>query len=263
MFKALKLSTGPILTLIAFVALWEVGCRLLNVPDFVLPPPSEITYVLIRDWGIIWPNAVQTLWTTMIGFAVAVGVGLLLGLMIGVSPSINRNLSPLLVGFNSVPKVALVPVLVLWFGVGTVPAIVTAFLVAFFPIVVNVAAGIATIEVELVDVLRSLGASQVDILLKAGLPRSLPYFFASLKVAVTLAFVGSIISETVAANSGIGYLMVAASAAFKIPLLFASLVFIALLGMALYGIAALIERRVTPWAFRAANAGGATYATGG
>lgn len=250
MFKALSLSAGPILTSIIFVALWEGGCLLFRVPDFVLPTPLESLLVLVRDWQIVWPNAEQTLFTTLLGFAIAVAVGLLLGLMIGVSPALNRNFSPLLVAFNSIPKVALVPILVLWFGIGTIPAIITAFLVAFFPIVVNVATGIVTIEVELVDVLRSLGASKIDILLKAGLPRCLPYFFASLKVAVTLAFVGSIISETVAANRGIGYLMVAASAEFKIPLVFASLILIAFLGVALYGIAAWIERRLTPWAFR-------------
>ena len=111
---------------------------------------------------------------------------------------------PLLVGFNSIPKVAFVPVLVVWFGIGTVPAILTAFLISFFPVVVNVATGLATLEPELEDVLRSLGARRLDILFKVGLPRALPYFFASLKVAITLAFVGSVISETVASNLGIG-----------------------------------------------------------
>lgn len=262
MLKNLRSSAGAIVAPIAFVVLWEGACRLFHVPDFVLPPPSKIILVLVRDWNIIWPNAGHTLFTTLVGFAAAVSVGLFLGLMIGISPAVNRNLSPLLVAFNSVPKVALVPILVLWFGIGTIPAIITAFLVAFFPIVVNVATGIATIETELVDVLRSLGASQVDILIKAGIPRSLPYFFASLKVAVTLAFVGSIISETVASSTGIGYLMVAASAEFKIPLVFASLVFVAFLGVSLYGIAALFERRLTPWAFRTSGPLRASQAAG-
>jgi NitT/TauT family transport system permease protein len=263
MISKLRALAAPTATAIFFVVVWEAVCRLFNVPDFILPPPSETLFVLVRDWQIIWPNAQQTLVTTLVGFAASVGIGLLLGLIIGVSPAVNRSLSPLLVAFNSVPKVALVPILVLWFGIGAVPAIITAFLLSFFPIVVNVAAGIATMEPELTDVLRSLGASQIDILLKAGLPRSLPYFFASLKVAVTLAFVGSVISETVAANSGIGYLMVAASSAFKIPLVFASLVLVAFLGVALYGVAAWLERRLTPWAFRSTATVGAKYATGG
>src|SRR5690606_9935430 len=122
---------------------------------------------------------------------------------VGASPGIYRAINPLLIGFNSIPKVALVPVLVMWFGIGTVPAIVTAFLTAFFPIAVNVATGIVTVEPELADVLRSLGARRSVILRKVGLPRAMPYLFASLKIAVTLAFVGSVVSEMVASDAGI------------------------------------------------------------
>lgn len=156
---------------------------------------------------------------------------------------------------------ALVPVLVVWFGIGTVPAVITAFLLAFFPIAVNVATGLATLEPELEDVLRSLGASRGDILLKVGLPRSAPYFFASLKVAITLAFVGSVIAETVASNQGIGYLMLQASSRFQIPLVFAGLLVIAVMGIVMYAIFAVIERRTTGWATR--QTGAAPEAGGG
>ena len=118
------------------------------------------------------------------------------------------------------------PILVVWFGIGTIPAILTAFLISFFPIVVNVATGLATLEPELEDVLRSLGATKSDILWKVGLPRSLPYFFASLKVAITLAFVGTVVSETVASNEGIGYLMMSAGSSMRMPLVFAGLIVI-------------------------------------
>src|SRR6185295_7217340 len=121
---------------------------------------------------------------------------------------------------NSVPKVALVPILVIWFGIGTVPAILTAWVISFFPIVVNVATGLATIEPEMRDVLRSLGANRWQILTKVGIPRSMPYLFGSLKIAITLAFIGSVISETVAGNEGIGYMMLSASAKPDTPLVF-------------------------------------------
>jgi NitT/TauT family transport system permease protein len=155
-----------------------------------------------------------------------------------------------MVAFNSIPKVAIVPVLVIWFGIGTVPAVLTAFLISFFPIVVNVATGLATIEPELQDVMRSLGARKTQILWKIGIPRSMPYFFASLKVAITLAFVGSIVSETVAANAGIGYLMMAASSRFDVPLVFAGLVVVAVMGVVMYEIFVFLERRITFWATR-------------
>jgi NitT/TauT family transport system permease protein len=200
--------------------------------------------------GPITTHALQTLYTTLAGFALAVVFGMLVGVIIGSSKFLYRAFYPILIGFNSVPKVALVPLLVIWFGIGTVPAIITAFLISFFPVVVNVATGLATIEPELEDVLRVLGASKTTILLKVGIPNSLPYFFASLKIAVTLAFVGSVISETVASNAGIGYLMMSASSRFNVPLVFAGLIVIAAMGIGMYAIFAALESRTTSWAFR-------------
>jgi NitT/TauT family transport system permease protein len=135
-----------------------------------------------------------------------------------------------------------------------VPAILTAFLICFFPIVVNVATGLATLEPELEDVLRALGAKRLDILLKVGLPRSLPYFFASLKVAITLAFVGSVVSEIVASNEGIGYLMNSAGSSLKMPLVFAGLIVISVMAMAMYEFFSVLEKRMTGWAHRGQQA---------
>jgi NitT/TauT family transport system permease protein len=182
-------DASPWLTTIGLFMLWEVACRLFKIPPFILPAPSQAVEALIEYWSGIWLNASHTFVTTLIGFAIAVVFGVALGVAVGASPLLYRALAPVLIGFNSIPKVAVVPILVLWFGIGTVPAVLTAFLVAFFPISVNVATGIATMEPELEDVLRSLGASKLDILWRVGLPRSLPYFFASLKIAITLAFV--------------------------------------------------------------------------
>jgi NitT/TauT family transport system permease protein len=160
----------------------------------------------------------------------------------------------LMVGFNAVPKAAIVPILVVWFGIGIGPGILTAFLISFFPIMVNIATGLATLEPELEDVLRALGASKLDIMRKVGIPRSLPYFFGSLKVAITLAFVGAVVSETVGSNRGIGKLMLDAQAAFQVPIVFAGLLVLAALGIVLYAVTALVERRFTRWAFRGQHA---------
>jgi NitT/TauT family transport system permease protein len=155
-----------------------------------------------------------------------------------------------MIGFNAIPKVALVPILVIWFGIGTVPAVLTAFLISFFPIVVNVATGLATIEPETEDVLRALGAKKMDIMLKVGIPRSMPYFFGSLKIAITLAFVGSVVSETVASNYGLGNMMSSAQSQFNVPLVFAGLLMLAVEGIVMYAIMAWLERRMTGWAHR-------------
>ena len=253
--KALRRAVVPWLSAIGLFVIWELACRILAVPEFVLPTPSASFAAMVQYWDGIWMNASHTLYTTLAGFVIAVIVGLVLGVAVGAVPSFYRAINPILIGFNSIPKVALVPVLVMWFGIGTVPAVITAFLISFFPIVVNVATGIATMEPEMQDVLRSLGASRTDILLKVGLPRSMPYFFASLKVAITLAFVGSVIAETVASNQGIGYLMLSASSSFRVPLVFAGLLVIAFLGIAMYAVAALIEKRITGWSTRGVDGG--------
>ena len=232
-----------------FVA-WELACRLFAIPVFVLPPPSMVVLSIIQWWDPILENSAQTLMTTVIGFGFAVAFGLFLGVVLGSSSVIYNGVYPVLIGFNSIPKVAIVPILVIWFGIGTAPAIITAFLISFFPIVVNVSTGIATVEPELRDVLRALGASQRDIIFKVGLPRAMPYFFASLKIAITVAFVGSILSETVASNSGIGHLMITASSRFDVPLVFAGVLITAFMGVAMYAIANLVERRMTGWATR-------------
>lgn len=241
---------APWLFTVAFFALWEVGVRALDIGTYILPPPS---LVFEQSWVFrqaLFRNSMQTLYTTLAGFGIAVVFGLALGIFIGWSRTIYNGLYPVMIGFNSVPKVAVVPVLVLWFGIGTVPAILTAFLISFFPIVVNVATGLATLEPELEDVLRALGAKKMDIMLKVGIPRSLPYFFGSLKVAITLAFVGSVVSETVAANSGVGHLMLIAQANSEVPLVFGGLLCLAVLGIVMYAVFALIEQRFTGWAFR-------------
>ncbi len=245
----------PVITLAGLLLLWELGCVVFHVPDFVLPRPSQVMVTLIGSFGPIWFHAQHTLLTTLAGFAIAVVVGVGLGVCVGASRLAYQAVYPLLVGFNSVPKVALVPVLVVWFGIGTVPAILTAFMLSFFPVAVNVAIGLATLEPDLEDVLRSLGASQRDIILKVGLPRALPYFFASLKIAITLAFVGSVIAETLASNVGIGTLVEQASANFRMPLVFAGLAVVAGMGIAMYSIFAWVERRMTGWATRSADFG--------
>jgi NitT/TauT family transport system permease protein len=243
-------SAIPWIFVLSLLAVWELAAIVLRVPVFVLPRPSVVAVSLYNQFGPILDNSWATLLRTLGGFAIAVVLGVLLGIAIGSSRLVYRGLYPVLIGFNSIPKVAVVPVFVIWFGIGTVPAVLTAFLVSFFPIAVNVATGLATIEPELLDVMRSLGATKRKILTKVGLPRAMPYFFASLKVAITLAFVGTIISETVAANKGIGYLMMAATANFDTPLVFAGLFVIALMGIAMYALFAAIESRTTFWAQR-------------
>ncbi len=243
-------KAAPWICTTGLFVLWELSVRVLGVPYYILPAPTVVAYAAYEFAGGLWRNSIQTLWTTLAGFGLAVVFGLALGLFVGWSRTVYAGLYPLMVGFNSIPKVAVVPILVLWFGTGSVPAVLTAFLISFFPIVVNVATGLATIEPEMEDVLRALGARKMDIMVKVGIPRSLPYFFGSLKVAITLAFIGSVLSETVAANSGLGHMMLTAQANFEVPLVFACLIVLAIEGIGMYALMALLEKRMTGWAHR-------------
>ena len=243
-------KAAPWLYTLGLFVVWELVVIALQMPATILPAPTRIFEAIVQYWSPIWKNSLQTLYTTTFGFAIAVVAGLGIGLFIGWSKTIYAGLYPLMIGFNAVPKVALVPILVIWFGIGTVPAVLTAFLISFFPIVVNVATGLATIEPETEDVLRALGAKKLDIMLKVGIPRSMPYFFGSLKIAITLAFVGSVVSETVASNYGLGNMMSSAQSQFNVPLVFAGLLMLAVEGIAMYAVMAWVEKRMTGWAHR-------------
>lgn len=240
-------SAGLIVSVFVF---WEVFCLVAGVSELILPRPSRIVEAFFQFAPAIAPHAWQTLYTTLVGFVLGVFIGLSLGVLIGSSKLAYDTAYPLLVGISSIPKVAVVPIFVLWFGAGTVPAILTAMIICIFPIVVNVSTGIATVEPELEDVMRSLKASKWEILWNVGLPRSLPYFFASLKVAITLSFVGSVIAETVASNKGVGNMMLIASSQFNVPLVFSGLMVLATMGISLYAIFAVLERRMAGWAMR-------------
>jgi len=235
---------------LGFFLVWELACRVFGISSFILPAPSTILLAIWEYRTQLAFHALHTLWMTLAGFALAVAFGLALGVALGASRVVNAGTYPLLVGFNSIPKVAVVPILVFWFGVGWLPPVLTAFLISFFPIVVNVATGIATVEPETEDVLRALGASRWDIIAKVGVPRAMPYFFGSLKVAITLAYVGSVIGEQNASNVGIGNLLTRASAAFEVPLVWAALVVLAVMGVVMYTGTVMVERSTTGWAQR-------------
>ena len=247
---SLAVRLAPWIATVALFAVWEAAVVIFKIPAFFLPPPTAVFKAIVDYWPAIYKHSLFTLSATLVGF------GLLLGLAVGWSRAIYAGLYPLMIGFNAIPKVAVVPILVLWFGIGFVPAVLTAFLISFFPIVVNVATGLATIEPELEDVLKALGASKFDIMRKVGIPRALPYFFGSLKVAITLAFVGAVISESVASNVGIGNLMLQAQAQFQVPLIFAGLIALAVEGIVMYALMAMLEARMTGWAQRSGFAQG-------
>jgi NitT/TauT family transport system permease protein len=244
----------PWLVILGFFVFWELAVIVFDIEKFIIPAPTAVFEAAWKWHWVILGNAWITFLTTALGFLIAIAFGLAMGAAVGSSAVVYAGLYPALIGFNTIPKVAVIPILVIWFGIGTIPAVITAFLLSFFPILVNVATGIATMEPELQDVLRALGANRWQIIAKIGLPRSMPYFFASLKIAITLAFVGSITAETVAGNKGIGYLMLVASSQLDVPLAFAGLLVTSAMGIGMYVLASTVEQRMTGWATRGTTA---------
>ena len=162
MSRRWTLRALPWLVVLGFFVAWQIVCMVFAIKVFILPAPSDIWASLVRFRAPILDHAIQTAFTTLVGFGIAVVFGLALGIVLGASRTVYEALYPVMIGFNSIPKVAVVPILVIWFGIGTIPAILTSFLISFFPIVVNVATGLATIEPELQDVMRALGARKLQ-----------------------------------------------------------------------------------------------------
>ena len=238
----------PAIATVLLLIIWEAAVWIGQIKPFNLPAPSKILEAAIKFAPQLAENSLRTIWTTFAGFAIASLVGIVLGFFIGYSRFIYLTFYPLLVAFNTIPKSALVPLLAVWFGANAIPAIVTAFLLAFFPIAVNVALGLDTIEPEMKDVLHALGASDFEIFQKVGWPHTLPYVFASLKIAVSFSFIGAVIAESIASNAGLGYLIVQAASDFNVPLAFAALITLAILGVILYSFFVVLEKKVIYWA---------------
>jgi NitT/TauT family transport system permease protein len=245
---------SPVLLVVALLILWQVVVQAFDIADYIFPSPWQIAQQMVEFRGPLLAASWSTFWVTMVGFGIAILVGVLLGFLIGSSRVAYAAVYPLMVGFNAVPKAAIVPILVVWFGIGIGPGITTAFLISFFPIMVNIATGLATLEPELEDVLRVLGARRWDVLVKVGLPRAMPYFYGSLKIAITLAFVGTVLAEMTAGDSGIGNLIQTAGSQQRMPLAFAGLVVISVMAMAMYELFSAIEKHTTGWAHRGSQA---------
>ena len=241
---------APRVVLTITLLIWQLGVMALSVPEYIFPSPVEIARQFVEFKGPLLEAAWKTFWVTMLGFGISIVVGVLLGFLVGSSRLAYAAFYPLMTAFNAVPKAAITPILVVWFGIGLGPGILTAFLISFFPITVNIATGLATLEPELEDVLRVLGAKRWDVLVKVGLPRSMPYFYGSLKISITLAFVGTVLAEMTAGDSGIGYLMQSAGSQQRLPLAFAGLVTIGMMAMGMYELFSYIEKHTTAWAHR-------------
>jgi NitT/TauT family transport system permease protein len=237
----------PFLFLVFIVIAWDLAIRIFKIPAYQIPAPADVVAVLWHDWPELlaqaWPTTYATLW----GFLLSALFGIPIAMLIAGSKTVESYIYPLLVFSQSVPKVAIAPLFVVWFGFGIIPKVIAAFLLGFFPVVVSAVQGFKSVDLDMVDLARAMQGSRFQVFCAVNLPHAMPAIFSGLKVSVTLAVVGAVVGEFVGSNSGIGYVMQRSIGTFDLPTMFAALVILALLGVILFWVVDRIEKLVIPW----------------
>lgn len=236
------------LSIILFIAIWDLVIRIFHVEEYLAPAPLQVAKVIVREWGPQLQDATMvTMLETVVGFGAAVGIGVPLAVLLTYSKIASRLLYPMMVSSQVVPKVAIAPLFVIWFGFGMLPKVLVAFLTAFFVIVVNTTMGLKSVEPNMLHLARSMGASTLQIFVKVRLPNALPSLFAALKVAITLAVVGAVVGEFVGSDRGLGYILLVSTGSLATDLVFGCITLMAFVGLALYVVVEVAERLAIPW----------------
>ena len=244
-FWAGKLA--PLLGILVFLAIWEAGVRLLKVPAYLMPPPSAVFGIFVDEFPKLMYHGWVTTYEMLLGYAMAVAIAIPLAIGITSSHRFDRFVTPQLLFFQVVPKVAIAPLFLVWFGVGTTPKVLVAFLISFFPIVIDAAVGLRSMSAEMRDLASSMGASRWQVFAEFRLPTSLPYLFSGLKVAATLAVAGAVVGEFVGADKGLGYLLLVTNSNMETALMFATIVALTIIGLAFFYAVEFLEKLLIPW----------------
>lgn len=237
----------PLTTVVAIVVIWELASRLGQIPRYILPAPSGIAVRFYQLHGVILKESLHTLQAVLLGFGLSIVIGVPLAMALVSWRGFNRAVYPLLIGSQVVPKVAVAPVFLVWFGFGLLSKVMITFLIAFFPILISAVVGLQSTEIEKLHVARAAGASELQLFRLVRLPHALPYLFGGMKVSITLAVVGALVGEFVAAENGIGRVLLSASGNMDTDLLFAGILALVIMGVALFVAMEALERLVLPW----------------
>ncbi len=237
----------PALLVAGFLLVWQVAASVLDVPRWLLPSPTDVAGSLVTSGQLLVQHGLVTLQEVLIGFALAFAVGIFLAVAISYSRTIERAVYPFVVASQTIPVIAIAPILLIWFGYGLLPKVIVVGLICFFPIVVNMVDGLRSVDPDLVSLMRSMGASRWQVFAKAQLPTSLPFLFSGTKVAVAVSVIGAVIGEWVGASAGLGYFMVRSASQFQTARVFAAVVVLSVMGVALFGVVAVSEKYLLPW----------------
>lgn len=237
----------PLLVLAVLIGIWEAAVRIAQTPRWMLPPPSAIADTMWTDHALLLHHTRVTLTEVALGFALALAAGLAAGVAIDTSRIVERAIYPLIIASQTIPMVALAPLMLIWFGYGLLPKVLITALVCFFPIAVNTVDGLRAADGEMLSLLRSLGAGRWTRFRLAKLPAALPSIFSGARIAIAFSVIGAVFGELVGASAGLGYLMQRAAAQFLTARVFAAIVILALMGIGLFALVAVIERLALPW----------------
>ena len=232
---------------------WWGIVKIFEIPDYLLPAPQAVAARIVKEWPLLVKHGGYTLISVLTGFVAGVAIGVPLAFVIVVSRSIERVAMPFLIMSQTIPKVAIAPILIVWLGFGLLPKIAIVFLISFFPIVVSTVAGLKSVESDMIDLVRSMGAGTAKIMLRVRAPTALPQMFAGFKIAICLAVVGAIVGEFVGSNQGLGYLLLTATGRLDGTLVWASLFVLIAMGIALFAIVTRLERLALPGMCRSAT----------
>lgn len=246
-FRDIRNGVYPLIGIAVILLIWQFYTYVLGINRIVLPSPTDILRASVVNWDILLRESWPTFLESILGFALAVVIGIPFAVCVASSRVLNLTLYPILIATQSIPKVAVAPIILVWFGLGMQSKLVIAFLVAFFPIVVDTAAGMRATPAGLLELARSLRASSLQVFLKVQFPSALPFIFAGSKVAVTLAVIGAVIGEFIGSVGGLGNLLLTANSQLDSPLAWAALVWLSALGILLFTAVVIAERIVMPW----------------
>ncbi len=246
-FRGVRNALYPLVGVAIILLIWQLYTDLFGINRIVLPSPTDILWASVANWPVLLRECWPTFLESVLGFILAVVIGIPFAVCVANSRVLNLTLYPILIATQSIPKVAVAPIILVWFGLGMQSKLVIAFLVAFFPIVVDTAAGMRATSAGLLELARSLRASPLQVFLKVQFPSALPFIFAGSKVAVTLAVIGAVIGEFIGSVGGLGNLLLTANSQLDSPLAWAALVWLSALGILLFAAVVLAERIVMPW----------------
>ena len=236
-----------LLIIVAIIVAWEVCVRLFEVQKWLLPAPSDIAVTLYADAPLLWRHTLATLLEIVVGFGFSLACGVALAAAIGLSRTLERAIYPFVIASQTVPIIVIAPMLLIWIGYGFAPKVIVVALISFFPIVVNMVDGLKSVDRDMVNLMRTLGASRWQIFFKVQVPTSLPYLFSGVRVAVAVSVIGAVIGEWVGSSEGLGYLMLRSKPQFLTERVFAAIVILSALGVGLFGSVGIVERLAIPW----------------